>query len=265
MQSDLRETGRHIRRLILKMAMNAGGGHVAPSLSCVEILVGLYHGGVLRVNPESPDWPDRDRFILSKGHAGLSLYAVLADMGFFPIQWLDEWNIWGGRVGGQTHSTVPGVELSTGALGHGLSVGAGMALAAERDGKTWRTFVLLGDGECQEGSIWEAAAFAGHHKLGNLTAIIDRNELQALATTEEVMGVEPLVDRWHSFGWCVTNIDGHDPRQIKSAVHECHVPQLIIAHTVKGKGLSFMENIPIWHFRIPEGREIDQMKRELDG
>lgn len=259
----MEETAKHIRRLILKMAMRAGGGHVAPSLSCVEILVGLYHGGILRVDPENPEWDDRDRFILSKGHAGLALYAVLADMDFFPLQWLDEWNMPGGKVGGQTHSTAPGVDLSTGALGHGLSVGAGMALAAKRDGKAWRTFVLLGDGECQEGSIWEGAAFAGHHKLNNLTAIIDRNELQALANTSDVMSVEPLVDRWHSFGWCVTNIDGHDMQQLKSAVHECHVPQLIIAHTVKGKGLSFMEGIPIWHFRIPEVPEIEVMRREL--
>lgn len=257
-----------VRRQVLEMSLRAGGGHIAPSLSCVEILVSLYQGGILKVNPNDPKWPHRDRFILSKGHASLSYYPVLADMGFFPTSWLDTFNLQGNRLGGMVEANVPGVELSTGALAHGLSVGAGIALAAKLNGESYKTFVLLGDGECQEGAIWEAALFAAHHRLDNLIAIIDRNNLQALDFTEQVIKLEPLSQRWSNFGWHTEEADGHNIEQLIRILSGISArangrPSALIARTIKGKGVSFIEDKAIWHYRIPRGNEVEIARREL--
>lgn len=263
--TELEEKAKWVRQQALEMSLRVGGGHIAPSFSCVEILVALYQGGILKVKPQDPKWPERDRFILSKGHASLSFYPVLADMGYFPLSWLDTFNHKEGKLGGMADGNVPGVELSSGSLGHGLSVGAGMAFAAKLNGEDYKTFVLLGDGECQEGSIWEAALFAAHHKLANLMAIIDRNGLQALAPTEEVMKLEPLANRWVSFGWEVLEADGHDIEDIRAKLHgNKGRPTVLICKTIKGKGISFAQNKPIWHYRIPMGDdEISAARREL--
>lgn len=249
MARDLEAKAQWVRRQVLEMSLAAGGGHIAPCYSCTEILVALYYG-VLKIYPKNPEWEDRDRFILSKGHAAAALYAILADLGFFPISELANYCQPESRLGGHADRVVPGVELSTGYLGHGLAVGAGIAFTGRR------VFVLMGDGECQEGVVWEAAMFAGHHKLNNLTAIIDRNGLQALAPTEEVMGLEPLTAKWHGVGWRVGEVSGHNIPELISALQEKgDVPHMIIAHTIKGKGLPFMEGNPIWHYRIPDEKE----------
>ena len=252
-----------LRRQILEMAMKTGAGHISPCLSCVEILLTLYYGPILRFKHNDPKWPDRDRFILSKGHAALALYLILADLGFYPQDWLLK-----GWVGGMAEPSCPGVETSTGALGHGLSVGAGMAYTAKMDGKDWKTVVLLGDGECQEGQVWEAAMWASSHKLNNLIAIIDRNRIQALDDTEKITALEPLSVRFQSFGWSVSTINGHSMdmlyRKLKEAyVNEQPKPTMIIADTIKGKGISFMENKPLWHWRLPNEEELAIAKEDL--
>lgn len=254
---NLKEKAQWVRRQVLEMSVTAGGGHIAPCYSCVEILVALYYS-VLKVDPTDPNWEGRDRFILSKGHVSAALYAILADLGFFPLSELQKYCQPGSRLGGHADAVVPGVELSTGWLGHGLAVGAGMAFASHS------TFVLMGDGECQEGAVWEAAQFAGHHQLNNLTAIIDRNGLQALASTEEVMRLEPLANKWQSIGWKVSEVSGHDIPGLIHTIQKGHeLPHVIIAHTVKGKGLPFMEGQPIWHYRIPIGDELATARRML--
>jgi len=231
-------------------------------------LLGVLYGEVLRVDPQNPGWPDRDRFILSKGHACAALYAALALKGFFPVKDLEQF----GRDGSPftTHAShkVPGVELSTGSLGHGLPVGCGLALAAKRDGLSWRTFVLLSDGECDEGSTWEAALFAGHHGLDNLVAVVDFNALQGFGTVKEVLDLDPFADKWRAFRWAVCEINGHDHAQIKKALRKIPCdsgkPTVVIAHTVKGKGVSFMENKLEWHYRSPNDEQLRQALGELE-
>jgi transketolase len=237
-------------------------------LSAIELLVLLY-GRILRVDPSDPQWPDRDRFLLSKGHSCAALYAVLAESGFFPVEWLDDFYLDGSRLAGHvTHTGVPGVEASTGALGHGLSIACGMALAAKRDKTPVRVFVLLSDGECDEGSTWEAALFAAHHGLDNLIAIVDYNKIQSLGTVQEVLRLEPLADKWRAFGWSVTEIHGHVFGQIEAALsafpRDAGKPTCIVAHTVKGKGVSFMENKLLWHYRPPDQRELQLALAELE-
>lgn len=251
----MKAKARWVRRQVLEMAVKAGGGHVAPSLSCVDILVALYYEILEK----------EDRFILSKGHAAAALYAILADRGFFPLAELGRF-CQGGRLGGHPDWGVPGVDVPTGALGHGLSVGAGLAWAARMDRNLYRTFVLLGDGECQKGQVWEAAAFAGHRRLSNLMAIIDRNRLQAVDPTESTMRLDPLLDRWRHFGWLVLEVDGHDFAGLVPALRAGgNKPLAVICYTTKGKGISFMENQVLWHFRVPKGEELEQARRELDG
>ena len=233
-----------------------------------ELLAVLY-GKVLRTNPSRPDWPDRDRFVLSKGHGCAGLYAVLAESEFFPLEWLQSFYQSGSPLSGHvTHLGVPGVDVSTGSLGHGLSIGTGMALAAKRDRKTHRVFVLLSDGECDEGSTWEPILFAPHHKLDNLIAIVDYNKIQSLGTVKEVMDLEPFADKWRAFGWATREINGHDLNEIQetfSAVpFEEGRPSCVIAHTVKGKGVSFMENKLLWHYRSPQGEEFEAALAELE-
>ena len=256
-----------IRRHVVNMTHRGKASHVGTSLSMADLLVVLY-GGVLRVDPAYPDWPDRDRFILSKGHGCAALYAVLAERGFFPLEWLDTFYQNGSRlVGHATHTDVPGVEVSTGSLGHGLSIACGMALAAKRDGKRYRVFALLSDGECDEGSTWEPVLFATHHWLDNLIAIVDYNKIQSLGRVEEVINLEPFADKWRSFGWAVREIDGHDFLEIHDTLthvpFEAGRPSCVIAHTVKGKGVSFMEDKLLWHYRSPQGEEYEAALAEL--
>lgn len=232
-----------------------------------ELLAVLY-GHFLRVDPTRPDWPSRDRFILSKGHGCAGLYAVLAETGFFPIDWLDTFYENGSRLAGHaSHMDVPGVEISTGSLGHGLSIAAGMALSGKRDGADYRVVALLSDGECDEGSTWEPALFAPHHRLDNLVAIIDYNKIQSLGRVEEVLDLAPLADKWQNFGWGVREIDGHDIEDIADVLTalplEQDRPTCVIAHTVKGKGVGFMEDKLLWHYRSPQGPEFEAAREEL--
>lgn len=259
----------NIRKQVLDMCVKAGTGHVTSSFSCTEILVALYYGGILRYDATNPQWKDRDRFVLSKGQASPVLYMVLADLGFFPKNACDKFCHSDGIFGVHLQCDVPGVEITTGSLGYGLGVAAGMALAARMDRQLYMTFVLLGDGECQEGSIWESAMLAGHHGLNNLIAITDRNWLCATDFTENCVKLNPLDEKWKSFGWDVVSINGHSFKEIFSALdgyrsRKINKPLMIIANTVKGKGVPFMENHPLWHAVTPKGKEIDIAKNCLN-
>jgi transketolase len=260
------ELARRIRFHVLCMTHRAKSAHVGSCFSIVELLVVLY-AKTLRVRPAEPAWPERDRFLLSKGHGAAALYAILAESGFFPSSWLDTFYLDGTKLAGHiSHDEAPGVEVSTGSLGHGLPIGCGMALAAKREGRNTRVFVMLSDGECDEGSTWEAALFAPHHRLDNLIAIVDYNKIQSLGTVEEVLDLHPLAAKWRAFRWAVQEIDGHDFEQIENAL--ANIPRepkratCIIAHTVKGKGVSFMENKLLWHYRSPDPEE---MRKALAG
>lgn len=256
-----------IRAHALRMTHRAGSSHVASSLSIADLLAVLYKG-ILRTNPAQPQLPGRDRFILSKGHGCAAAYAVLAECGFFPREWLDGYYLDGSHLAGHiTHHGVPGVEASTGSLGHGLSISCGMALAGKHGRQAYRVFALLSDGECDEGSTWEAALFAAHHHLDNLIAIVDCNRFQAMGRTDEIINLEPFADKWQAFGWAVREIDGHDCNQIESvlsnAPFERGKPSCVIARTVKGKGVSFMENDIAWHYRPPNDEELRRALAEL--
>ncbi|WP_334111009.1 transketolase [Thermodesulfitimonas autotrophica] len=255
-----------IRQDVIRMLATAGSGHPGGSLSAVEILTALYFQ-VLRVDPRQPDDPERDRFILSKGHACPALYATLAERGFFPLSWLEDLRRLGSPLQGHPDMRkVPGVEMSTGSLGQGLSVGVGMALAGRLRESGYRVYVLLGDGECQEGQVWEAAMAAAHYRLRNLVAIVDRNGLQIDGPTEEVLALEPLADKWKAFGWSVITVNGHDFGELFSAfesVGYARRPTAIIARTVKGKGVSFMESQVDWHGKAPNREQGEQALREL--
>jgi len=249
------------------MTHKASASHVGTCLSIADILAVLYEG-ILRVDPKNPDWPDRDRFILSKGHGAAAIYAVLAEYGFFPKEWLETYCQDGARLPGHITSLgIPGVEVSTGSLGHGLPIGCGMALAGKQDGQPYRIFVLLSDGECDEGSTWEAVLFAPHHKLDNLVAIVDHNKIQAFGMVQEVLDLKPLANKWRAFRWAVREIDGHDYSQIEDALQSIPFkpgrPSCIIAHTVKGKGVSFMENQLAWHYKSPDTEQLRQALAEL--
>lgn len=264
---DTREFARRVRLHALNMTSRGSSSHIGSVFSMADILAVLY-GVVLCVDPDAPKWPDRDRFILSKGHAGAGVYAALAERGFFPVEKLSAHSKDGSDLSGHvSHKGNPGVELSTGSLGHGLSVGAGMALAAKLDAATHRVMVLLSDGECDEGSNWEAVLFAAHHGLEQLVAIVDYNKIQSLAPVADTIGLEPFADKWRSFGWGVVEVDGHDHDALLSAFASLPVeagkPTCIIAHTVKGKGVSFMEHSVLWHYRSAKGEELAAAEREL--
>lgn len=244
--SPLREKARLIRRHIITTTTAAGSGHPSSALSAAEIVVALYFGGVLRHDPSRPDWPERDRFILSKGHGCPVLYAVLAERGYFPLEWLSTLRQIGSPLEGHPNMLrLPGLEASTGSLGQGLSIGLGHALAARLDGRDYRVYVLIGDGECDEGQVWEAAMGANKYKVDNLTAIIDYNRYQQTGYVPEVMPLEPLKEKWRAFGWQAVEIDGHDFQALFKAFEEAKAtkgqPTVIIAHTVKGKGVSLIE------------------------
>ena len=262
----LRRICLDVRRDIIEMIHEAGSGHPGGSLSAVEILVMLYFHE-MRVRPEDPGWPARDRFILSKGHAAPALYAVLAERGFFAKSELATFSAPGTRL--QKHidmHLVPGAELSTGSLGQGLSVGVGMALADRMDGADRRVYVLIGDGESQEGQIWEAALFAAQLRLDNLVAFLDYNGCQVDGYVRDICCLDPIVEKWDSFGWHVQRVDGHDLGAIQSALARTRDesgPHMIVADTVKGQGITFMENRPEWHARAPDEAQYQQAVRDL--
>lgn len=262
---DYSQKAKKLRGIILKMHNAAQTSHIGSAFSCLDILVALYYG-ILKIKAANPQYINRDRFILSKGHAITALYAVLADKKFIPKETLEKYCCDGGLLPGHaTRGTVPGVEFSTGSLGHGLPVGSGMALAGKIDKLKYRVFVLLSDGECNEGSVWEAVMFSAHHKLDNLIAIVDYNKIQGYGRTSEIIDMEPLKDKWLSFGWNVKEVDGHDHHKIIRVLNKIPVqkgkPTVIIAHTVKGKGVSFMENTVDWHYK---STNPDQFKRAFE-
>lgn len=256
----------NIRVTALQMVTRAKASHIGGALSITDILAVLY-GQVLHVQPDAPDLPARDRFILSKGHCCVSVYAALALRGFFPREELQTYAQNGSRLMSHISHKVPGVEFSTGSLGHGLPFGTGKALAAKKRGAAWRTFVLLSDGELDEGSNWEAIMFAAHHQLDNLVAIVDYNKLQSLGTNESTLRLEPLADKFAAFGWSVREIDGHDHAALQQALDsvpwEPGKPSMLIAHTTKGKGVSFMENKVEWHYKSPNAEQLAQAIAEI--
>lgn len=265
----LNNKAKSIRKKAFEMVIKAGKGHLGGSLSCTEILVALYYGMILKFDPKRPDWEFRDRLIFSKGHANNTLYVILADLGFFPMSELDNYTKDGCLLGNHCDDCVPGVEVISGSLGHGLGIASGIALGAKLTRKDYMTFVILGDGECQEGSVWEAAMFAGHHSLNNLVAIIDRNNLGSEDFTENTSRLENLEDKWLSFGWNVRTIDGHSFESIFPAFEDCRSfktakPLMIIAKTIKGKGISSLENTPKSHHTLPNEGEILKALKELE-
>lgn len=256
------EMAARLRRHIVHLAADSAGAHVGGSMSAVEILTVLYFGDVLRVDPAEPDLDGRDYLIFSKGHCSALLYSALAERGFFPVEELTTYKELGSRLAGHPSKEIPGVELATGSLGHGLPVAGGIAWAGKHDRADYRVFVLLGDGECQEGSTWEAAMSAAHYDLDNVVVIVDRNGIQEDGPTEEIMALEPFADKWRSFGWAVDEVDGHNlgalQRALQRVPFEPGRPSVIIAHTVKGNGLSFAANTNAWHYGklTPEQRRL---------
>lgn len=257
-----------IRELVLRMCANAGTGHVTSSFSCAEILVALYYGGIMNINKDKPKDQNRDRFILSKGQASVILYTILGDLGFYDID--EIWNFCkaDGIFGVHLQHDVPGVEYTTGSLGHGLGVGTGIALAKKLNRELPMTYVLLGDGECYEGSIWESALFASHNNLNNLCAIVDRNYLCATHFTENSLSIEPLDMKWKSFGWEVTTVDGHNMEEVLEAFKDIRArkttaPKVIICETIKGKGVEFMSNHPLWHAVAPTPEQAEEALIEI--
>jgi len=268
--SDPRTLAWLIRRNGLEMARLSRGSHIGSVLSVAEIIAVLYTS-VLNVDPKEPKKPDRDRMILSKGHAGSAVYAALAETGFFPVEQLKTHYANGSILSGHvSHKGVPGVEVSTGALGHGLGIGVGMALGAKMDGASWRTYVVLGDGECDEGSVWESALQAAQYGLDRLIAVVDYNHMQSLTTVDKTLRLEPFEQKWRDFGWNARSVDGHDTEALKEAFDWAREnagsrkPSVILAHTVKGKGVSFMENEILWHYRTPQGEEYEAALKELE-
>ncbi len=264
---ELEKMARQLRRHVITMTATAGSGHPGGSLSAADVVTALYFK-VMRHDPKNPQWPDRDRFILSKGHVAPILYAALAECGYFPVEELSTLRKLDSRLQGHTDRTLtPGVEMSAGSLGQGLSFGIGVALAGRLDKRNYHVYVLLGDGECEEGQVWEAAMFAPHFQIDNLTAIVDNNGIQLDGRCCDIMGLEPLADKWRAFNWHVIEIDGHDMSQVLQALKEARKtkqrPTVIVAHTVKGKGVSFMENNVDFHGKAPTAQEAEIALKEL--
>ena len=260
-----------IRRHGIEMTHLSGGSHIGAILSVADIIAVLY-SGVMNIDPKNPKKMDRDRFILSKGHAGASIYAALAENGFFEVEELKTHYQNGSRLSGHVSHHLPGVDFSTGSLGHGLSAGVGMAYAAKKDGKSHKVYVVLGDGECDEGSVWEAALFANHFRLNNLVAIVGHNHMQSMDFQENTLEIEDFGEKWKAFGWNVIEMDGNSHEELniafeqaeKLSKEEAHKPTVIIANTIKGFGVSFMQNDILWHYRFPhEGWEYDCAVAEL--
>jgi len=266
--TELQALARLIRFRTVRTSHLSGTPHLGSCLSCIDLLV-YFYWRVMHVNPASPKDPLRDRFILSKGHAAPALFQVLAERGFFPLRELDHYGEDGSIFG--EHPPCPahlaGIEAATGSLGHGLPMGLGMALAARIQGLNYKVYVVLGDGECNEGSVWESAMLAASQKVANLTIAVDYNKWQATGRSNDVLALAPLADKWRSFGWCVSEVDGHDLKQIDEEInaHACDErPKAIIAHTIKGRGVSFMEDDNNWHYRIPTREEVYRAAEELD-
>jgi len=266
--AELKEMAKKLRRHVITMTATAGSGHPGGSLSAADVIAALYFK-VLRHNPENPQWADRDRFILSKGHAAPILYAALAETGYFPVAELATLRKLDSRLQGHAdRKFTPGVEMSAGSLGMGLSFAIGVALAARLDSRSYRTYVLLSDGECEEGQTWEAALSAAHFKIDNLTAMVDCNGMQLSGWTRDIMNLEPFTRKWQAFGWHTIDIDGHDFDQILSACQGAgrikSKPTVIVARTVKGKGVSFMENNAAFHGKAPTSEEARRALKELE-
>lgn len=261
------DLAKQIRINVLRMVHKANASHVGSCFSVADIVAVLY-GARLNLRPDEPAWPDRDRFILSKGHSAAAIYAALALKGFIPLEELETYGKDGSRLMAHISHKIPGVEFSTGSLGHGLPFATGKALAAQKQGANWRVFALLSDGEMDEGSNWEASMFAAHHGLDKLVAIIDYNKLQSLTTVEKTLGLEPLAAKLQAFGWSVREVDGHDHDQLDQALSstpwEAGKPSVLIAYTTKGKGVSFMENKVEWHYRSPNQEQLAQALAELE-
>jgi transketolase len=265
----LRERARWIRLQTLRLIAIARSGHYSSTFSCAELLAVLYYHH-LRLDPSRPRWPDRDRFVMSKGHAAVGLYPVLADRGYYPMSDLDDYTRVGSEFADHPKLTIPGCDFGSGSLGHGLSVAAGMALAGRREGRDFRVHCMLGDGELNEGQIWEAAMAAGHFGLGNLIALVDRNGMGLDGFTEEVMAVEPIRAKFEAFGWSVVEVDGHDVEALVRAYdalppRDAEVPTVIVAKTVKGKGVSWMEYSRTWHLGALVGPDLDAARLEIEG
>ena len=262
------EFGVELKRLALEMVHRARSSHIGGNLSMADIIAVLFTD-ILNVNPSQPTAPWRDRLIISKGHASAILYGALASKGFFDASELETFCRDGSRLGGHvTKTDLAGVEFSTGALGHGLPVGIGMAMAARKLNQSFHTFIVMSDGECDEGSVWEAALFAGHHDLSNLTAIIDYNKIQSFGTVKDVLNLEPLADKWRAFGWHVHEIDGHNHDALRTALkplqNKTTQPRAVIAHTVKGKGVDFMEDRLEWHYKSPDYKQLTSAIRQIE-
>ncbi len=264
---ELKKFAKNVRKEALTIVYNAKASHIGGAFSMVEILSVLYNE-VLRIDPKNPQWKDRDRFLLSKGHACSSLYATLALKGFFPLEDLQGYGKDGSIYLSHASHKVPGVELSTGSLGHALSVGCGLALAAKTKQENWKVFVLVSDGELDEGSNWEAILFAPQHRLDNLVLIVDYNKIQSMGNVKDVIDLHPLKDKFLSFNWNVIEIDGHDFIQLNKGFSEIPIdvlkPTVIIAHTIKGKGVSFMENKLLWHYKTPSENEYLEALNQLE-
>ena len=265
---ELERMAKQLRRHVITMIATAGSGHPGGSLSAADIVAALYFK-IMRHDPNNPHWLDRDRFVLSKGHAAPVLYAALAECGYFPLEELSTLRKLDSRLQGHTDKTLtPGVEMSAGSLGQGLSFGIGIALAGKLNARDYQTYVLLGDGECDEGQIWEAAMAAAHFKIDNLTAIVDHNEIQLDGWNRDIMNLEPLADKWRAFNWHVLDINGHDISQILQAARKAkkirQKPTVIIAHTIKGKGVSFMENNVDFHGKAPTPEQAEAALKELE-
>lgn len=257
-----------IRRDAIEMTHISKGSHIASVLSVADIIAVLY-ADILKYDINNPKMEERDRVILSKGHAGAGIYSALAEVGFFDVEILKTHYANGSILSGHvSHKGVPGIEFSTGSLGHGLPVGAGMAMSAKRKNKSYKVFVILGDGECDEGTTWETALFANHYKLNNLIVIIDHNKMQSMDYCENTIKLEPFRKKWEAFGWNVKEIDGHNHDELRKAMknvsQETEKPTVIIANTVKGKGISFMENNIVWHYRDPQGEDYENAVNELE-
>lgn len=263
---ELEAKANEIRKAVINLIYQAKGGHMGGALSATDIFVALYYH-VMNIEPENPKMPDRDRFILSKGHSVEPYWCILADLGFIEKEELKTFSQFGTRLIGHPNNKVPGVEMNTGALGHGLSVATGMAIAGKKDGLNYKVYTLMGDGEQAEGSVWEGAMAAAHYQLDNLVAIIDRNGLQISGRTEDVMSLEPFVDKWTSFGWHVVSVDGNNMAELVDAFDKAPCvkgkPTLILANTIKGKGVSFMENKSSWHHSVPTAEQVTAAMMEL--
>lgn len=264
----LKQKAKWVRQKSFLMQINAGKGHLGGALSVTDILVAIYYSGIFKLSSKQQKESNRDRVILSKGHSCLALYCVLADKDYFTKLELDKYGQNGTILGGHSDHFIPGIEVSTGSLGHGIGIGCGIALAAKLNKQDYSTLVILGDGECNEGSIWEAASFAAQQKLSNLIAIVDSNKIAATTFTKNFTGNYPWAAKWKSFGWNVIQIDGHNFKQILNSLKKAKQenrskPLVIIANTIKGKGISFMENDHYWHHGVPKGEQIEIARKDL--